>query len=298
MVAGWTTGLSYVFADTLFTQGTEESSRIAVAHAPVLPLTGRGPPTVRWIAIRQRELAVQPERKPCAEFNISLSRPVAEHRFDVTDSLSLNMSPVWMPGHQAILFISDKDGGRDIYQLNLASSGRAQWTSRQGHHRSQSRSHRPVVQTASGWRGRSTARPPTSGVFRFPRRIPYRFPKLTQVTTGDQTIETAMVSGDGKWLYYDSDLRGNADIWRVSLADGVAAGPPEQITSDPAAEFDPSVSPDGKEVAFHSFRTGNRDIFIVPFIGRCRGPGDDQPRAGLESTLVSGRQMPSYSTSS
>ena len=59
-------------------------------------------------------------------------------------------------------------------------------------------------------------------------------------------------------MYYDSDLRGNADIWRVPLADGAAAGPPEQITSDPAAEFDPSVSPDGKEVAFHSFRTGNR----------------------------------------
>jgi TolB protein len=44
-------------------------------------------------------------------------------------------------------------------------------------------------------------------------------------------------------------------------------GPPEQITSDPAAEFDPSISPDGKEVAFHSFRTGNRDIFIVPSSG-------------------------------
>jgi TolB protein len=72
------------------------------------------------------------------------------------------------------------------------------------------------------------------------------------------------VSPDGQWLYYDSDLKGSSDLWRVPLAAGTAAGPAEQLTTDPAAEFSPSVSPDGRELAFHSFRAGNRDIYVMP----------------------------------
>jgi TolB protein len=66
------------------------------------------------------------------------------------------------------------------------------------------------------------------------------------------------VSPDGRWLLYDSDLRGNSDIYRLTLA----GGEPEQLTSDPADEFAPDLSPDGKAIAFHSFRTGTRDIVI------------------------------------
>ena len=37
-----------------------------------------------------------------------------------------------------------------------------------------------------------------------------------------------------------------------------------QVTTDPAGDFTPSWSPDGSEITFHSFRTGNRDVFVVP----------------------------------
>lgn len=51
------------------------------------------------------------------------------------------------------------------------------------------------------------------------------------------------------------------------LAKALAGGEPEVITTDRADDFQPAVSPDGREVAFHSLRTGNRDIFVVPAVG-------------------------------
>ncbi len=51
------------------------------------------------------------------------------------------------------------------------------------------------------------------------------------------------------------------------MAGGTAAGPAEQVTTDPAPEFSPLVSADGNEVAFHSFRSGNRDVFVIPSSG-------------------------------
>jgi len=41
----------------------------------------------------------------------------------------------------------------------------------------------------------------------------------------------------------------------------------ERLTTDPAADFCPAVSPDGREVAFHSMRNGNRDVFVIPSSG-------------------------------
>ena len=80
---------------------------------------------------------------------------------------------------------------------------------------------------------------------------------------GNQVIESMHVSGDGRWLLYDSNLRGNADIYRVPI-DG---GEPEQLTSSPADEFAGDLSPDGRAVAYHSWRSGTRDIEVKPLDG-------------------------------
>jgi Tol biopolymer transport system component len=83
------------------------------------------------------------------------------------------------------------------------------------------------------------------------------------MTRGNQIIEAMRVSRDGRWLLYDSNLHGNADIFRVRLT----GGPPERLTTDSADEFAPDLSPDGRAVAYHSWRTGSRDVFIKPLGG-------------------------------
>src|SRR5262249_13617268 len=47
----------------------------------------------------------------------------------------------------------------------------------------------------------------------------------------------------------------------------LAGGPAEQLTDDPADEFVPDLSPDGRAVTYHSWRTGTRDIEVKPLDG-------------------------------
>ena len=84
-----------------------------------------------------------------------------------------------------------------------------------------------------------------------------------QVTSGQQVIESVNVSRDGSWLYYDSNLAGSSDIYRMRLP----SGNPERLTRDSTNEFSPVPSPDGREVVFHSFRGGTRDLYSYPLDG-------------------------------
>jgi len=97
-----------------------------------------------------------------------------------------------------------------------------------------------------------------------PASPPVTAADATPVTTGTQIVENLRMSRDGKWLLYDSNRSGNADIYRVP----VSGGEPDRITSDPADDFAPDLSPDDQEVAFHSWRAGSRDIYVQPLDGR------------------------------
>ena len=64
--------------------------------------------------------------------------------------------------------------------------------------------------------------------------------------------ETPGISRDGRWIVYASNRAepGNLDIWIQPSA----GGPARRLTTDPAVDEDPVVSPDGKVVFFTSER--------------------------------------------
>jgi TolB protein len=67
------------------------------------------------------------------------------------------------------------------------------------------------------------------------------------------------------------------DIWMMRK-DGSHL---RQLTSDPAHDWAPKWSPDGKRIIFYSLRSGNRDIFIKPVAGGAtlqftKDPADDR----------------------
>jgi TolB protein len=64
-------------------------------------------------------------------------------------------------------------------------------------------------------------------------------------------------------LLFDSNRGGGQDIW---LQAGPNA-PPVALTSDPAAEFGPVWSPNGREVAYYSVREGIRHLFVMTVTG-------------------------------
>jgi Tol biopolymer transport system component len=197
---------------------------------------------------------------------------------NATGSASLNTSPVWIPGRRALLFISDRDSGRDIYQLAITRSGRP--AGAPVRITTGLNPERLSISADGRWIAWSVLTI-VSNVWSIdvPARDSVPFSAARPVTTGTQNVEGVSVSSDGAWLYFDSDRSGNADVWRLRLA----GGEPEQLTTDPLGDFAPEPSPDGRYVAFHSLRNGttNRDIFVMSADGGraaqvSAGPGDDR----------------------
>ncbi len=61
------------------------------------------------------------------------------------------------------------------------------------------------------------------------------------------------------WIVFNSQLSGNEDIWKIR-SDGTEL---TQLTTDPAADQQPELSPDGTFVAFSSTRSGNAEIWLM-----------------------------------
>ena len=87
---------------------------------------------------------------------------------------------------------------------------------------------------------------------------------LVRLTSATDLSESANLSRDGKVIAYASDRAEteNLDIWVQWLQSGEA----KRLTTDLAEDNDPSVSPDGKTVAFRSERNGG-GIYLVEATG-------------------------------
>jgi len=180
----------------------------------------------------------------------------------VTDNAALNVSPAWIPDGRRLLFVSDREGARDVYAVRLTSSGMPQGkpsritTGLNAH---------SIAVSADGTRLAYSVYTSRANVWaiQIPTDGPVSVDRATQVTTGNQTVESMALSPDRRWLYFDSDRSGNADLYRMPAR----GGEPEQLTTNLADDFTPDVSPDGRSVAFHSLRFGTRDIFVMPAEG-------------------------------
>jgi Tol biopolymer transport system component len=183
----------------------------------------------------------------------------------VVEPTAFNQSPVWAHGVRGrLLFVSNRDGPSDVYALDLTASG----TPRGAPTRlttglgalsiSLSADDSRLVYAVYTARANiwSVPIPP-------PAQAPITIADATQLTSGTQVIEAMRASWDGRWLLYDSNLRGNSDIYRIPLA----GGEPERLTDNPADEFAGDLSPDGTLLAYHSWRTGTRDIEVKPLDG-------------------------------
>ncbi len=115
----------------------------------------------------------------------------------------LNWEPAWTPDSRRVVFVSNRAGGRNIWEIEVASA------------------------------------------------------RLRQLTAGPTDNRNPVVARDGRLAYnqfaHQSDL-----IWLA--ADG---GAERRLTAHSRDNFSPRFSPDGKQVAYHSNRTGNDEIWVL-----------------------------------
>ena len=175
----------------------------------------------------------------------------------LTDDASMNMSPVWLPNGD-VLFVSDREGNRDIYWLGLGGDGRPggaplRLTTGLDAH--------TISVSASGTTVAYSRFEPQTNVWAIdiPSRAPVSGASGFQVTRGNQMIEGVGVTTDGRWLAFDSDRAGNQDIYKVQLPDG----DPIQLTTRPEPDYVRAWSWDGQFVSGHAIRAGQRDPILV-----------------------------------
>ena len=189
----------------------------------------------------------------------------------VTGAMHLHTSPAFAPDGRSLLYVSNRDGARDVYQQRLRSRGRPLGSPARITTGSNAIS---ISLSADGKRLAYGAVTMRSNIWSAPISpgATTAASAATEVTSGDQEIECPSVSPDGQWLIYESNKNGNPDIYVLRVSGGDAI----QLTNDPADDFCGRMSPDGREIAFYSFRDlGRRRVYTMLADGSRQRPTTD-----------------------
>ena len=139
-----------------------------------------------------------------------------------------------MPDGRSLLFVSNRDGSRDIYRMELGRSLRPTGpptrltAGLEPHTIDVSRDGRILAYAGFTDYANIWSLP-------IPDRDPLSAAGAQPVTQGHQSIEGIAISRDGRWLVFDWDRGGNQAIYRMP----VSGGEPEALSADSRGDFMP-----------------------------------------------------------
>ena len=193
---------------------------------------------------------------PTSIWTIGLEDSAAQR---VTQERHVFLSPTWMPDSRGLLYVSNDGGAFDVYHVRLDEAGRAAAARRL----TTGLNVHGISLSPDGGRLAYSVLNYRSNIFSAPISAAGPTPSaaIKAITDENQTIETADVSWDGKWLVFDSNRDSRSHLYKMP----VGGGEPIRLTSDTTDDFAPRWSPDGKRIAFHSRRVNprDRDVYVM-----------------------------------
>lgn len=209
----------------------------------------------------------------------------------VTDNNALDWDPAWAPTGEHIAFVSNRDArstsGYDIYTI-------------EPYRRTVSR----VTFRAYGWDGDPCWMPIASGeattydahiVFVSDRDGNYEIYDLkiaddsvTRLTYRERNPDQEpTLSPDGRQIAFQSKVENN---WEIFVMD-VDGRNVKRLTFNPADDRQPAWSPDGANIAFASNRDGNNEIYVMDTDGKSKRNITNAPASDEAPTWSPDSQM-------
>ena len=257
------TRVAYVTGDSIFAYSTDDGETTLLGVQVVFPDPHSlvWSPDERWIAyVNGNSFWRTGANVSTAAIWILDAR--GGEPIPVTDEEHMNVSPQWLPDSRHLLFVSDRDGSRGIYVAEIGPDGpkgsaRSVLPSSDSHSISISADGRRLAHSKFTAVQNIWSIPiPESGFVSITDAVP--------VTEGNQVVELHDLSSDGRWIAFDSDIRGEFDIYRQSLTGGAQ----EMVADIAGRAFDPDWSPDGTEIALYAWESegagGTTAILVVP----------------------------------
>ena len=269
-------------------------------------------PDGRWIAFASGNPAFASGESPqgtrtnlgnIAPSAIWLVRAAGGAPVQLTDAGTLNTGPVWLPESRGLLFVSNRDGSRDIYRLDLDASGRpagapvrlttglsahsfslsrrrgparlfgvrldrrtsGRWTCPSaGPSRRRTRGRSPRARRSSrGWRSRRTAAGSPSTPTGTATRTCTRCRWRAARRSSSRAIPTTTSSPPGRATAGSS--RSTRTMAAPDACELVSAdgGTLRTIGDSPPNQRSPGFSPDGRRLVFTSDASGQLQLYVA-----------------------------------
>lgn len=174
---------------------------------------------------------------------------VNPEQFQITTLPGFDCYPSFSPDGQQIVYMSERDGNRDLFIMDLEGTDTTQLTDEAAYDYEPSWSPDGEEIVFVSRRGGD------SDIY----VMDADGSNVRRLTESPKLDWRPVWSPDGEWIVFESWRTGNGDIY-LMRPDGSDL---QQLTTSGAEDGNPTFSPDGRYIVFHSQRTGNYQLFIM-----------------------------------